>query len=161
MRECKHKDGTNCKVAEKLSGKPVSTRTEDACRVCSIVAKPRQVNRITETLAGINLESATTDKPQKKTQSARPKGEGAGTELHKILESLGITTKRDCKCLERAWQMNEMGPQWCRENVDTIISWLEHEAKRRKFRWLFRRFAAKLLVLQAIKSAEKQARRDA
>ena len=49
--------------------------------------------------------------------------------------------------------MNEQGPDWCEQNMDQILSWLEHEAKKRKMPFV--RFFAKMLVKRAIKKSRK------
>lgn len=54
-----------------------------------------------------------------------------GTELKRLL-SWAFISADGCDCETRAAIMDEQGPQWCRENMDTILDWLEGEAKVRK-----------------------------
>lgn len=79
-------------------------------------------------------------------------GSGPGTELKAIFAKLGIKT-----CFGCAWmvaKMNRKGPQWCRENIETIADWLREQAKKRG--WPFSRQAVKLLIRWAIHRSEKQ-----
>jgi len=49
---------------------------------------------------------------------------GPGTELVRILASLGITIMVDCPCKVRAAQMNAWGIDGCREHFNEIVGWL-------------------------------------
>jgi rubredoxin len=65
-------------------------------------------------------------------EQERAAAHGAGTQLHKLLKRLtgeGITAS--CGCKSHIATMNLNGPAWCRENVDTIVGWLEEEIERR------------------------------
>jgi hypothetical protein len=50
--------------------------------------------------------------------------------------------------------MNSRGIDWCQDNVITIVSWLEAEAKSQQL--LFSAAAAKLIVKLAIRRAKKK-----
>lgn len=60
-----------------------------------------------------------------------PSDQGVGSELEALLGSLWIKPIPGCKCPERARTMNEMGPQWCRDNIETISGWMREEANYR------------------------------
>jgi len=79
------------------------------------------------------------------------KNGGPGTELKKLLRLVGIKDKGGCRCNSRAREMDRQGADWCRENIDLIVSWLREEAKARKLP--FSAVATKLLVRIAIKKA--------
>ena len=79
---------------------------------------------------------------------------GVGTELKKVFRKLGIRITPECLCELRATRMDQMGSQWCLQNIELIIDWLEDEAERQAM--LFVRLAAKLLVKRAIRKARKQ-----
>lgn len=84
---------------------------------------------------------------------------GAGTELIKLLNHpawkfLGIRVSKTCKCTARAIEMNEWGTVRCRENVNTIVNWLEEEHRNQEIKLPFIRTVAKKMVLMAIKEAE-------
>ena len=81
--------------------------------------------------------------------------EGPGTELKNLLSMIGIKTTPDCSCNARAAKMNEMGIDWCRTNLSTIVSWLQEEANRRLLP--FSQFAARKVVQIAIMRAERKA----
>ena len=80
---------------------------------------------------------------------------GPGTELRKLLHHLGIQPKGfNCKCNEHAREMDRHGPDWCDANMDTILDWLEAEAKSRPIVGiLFSRTVARELVKLAIRRA--------
>lgn len=74
---------------------------------------------------------------------------GPGTFLSKMLEKIGINSSPTCSCKARAYKMNEMGADWCEQNLDMIVGWLREEATKRKLPFVD--FAGKLLVKRAIK----------
>lgn len=55
---------------------------------------------------------------------------GPGTELKKILATLGITHQPGCDCNAKAIQMDQWGVAGCRENFDTIVGWMRDGATR-------------------------------
>jgi len=81
---------------------------------------------------------------------------GPGKELKKLLSKLGIKADSGCKCSDRAKHMDYMeqtDPGWCERNIDTIVGWLEEEAKKRKLPFI--KTIAKMLVKRAIKNAQR------
>lgn len=80
-------------------------------------------------------------------------GEGSGTELKKLLKMIGITSSPTCGCNAKAKTMNEKGVEWCKNNIDIIVSWLKEEADKRGLP--FYTFIAKKLVKIAIGRAER------
>lgn len=89
-----------------------------------------------------------------KTIHAWPPGWGAGTELKKFLKMIGITATENCKCNARAITMDMNGAAWCKENIETILDWLQEEANKRKA--IFIRTGVRLIVNRCIKRAAKQ-----
>lgn len=80
---------------------------------------------------------------------------GPGTELANLLKTIGIDAKeKGCSCRSHAKRMDKEGPQWCRDNIETILGWLQTEAKKRKLPFI--KTAAKQVVLLAIRRAEKK-----
>lgn len=80
-------------------------------------------------------------------------GQGAGTELKKLLKLIGITASPTCGCNAKAKTMNDNGLEWCKNNTDTIVEWLKEEATKRNLP--FFSYGAKKLVKFAIHRAEK------
>ena len=79
---------------------------------------------------------------------------GPGTELSKLLKMIGINAKeKGCSCKSHAKRMDREGPQWCRDNIETVLRWLQTEAKKRKLPFV--KAAAKQAVLLAIRRAER------
>lgn len=81
--------------------------------------------------------------------------QGAGYELKKILSYMNITASPNCSCNQKARIMNENGTQWCRNNKDLILSWLEYEAKKRKLPFV-KFFGSKLIDLAISRAERKQ-----
>ena len=52
--------------------------------------------------------------------------------------------------------MDQEGPEWCRENLATIVEWMREEAKRRKIP--FFKPLVQAVVKKAIRSAEHKQR---
>ena len=48
---------------------------------------------------------------------------------------------------------NDKGPDWCEENMDTILSWLKEESTKRKLPYV--EFVAKSMVQRAIYKSRK------
>jgi hypothetical protein len=78
---------------------------------------------------------------------------GPGTILSKMLSKIGINSTPNCSCRRRAMEMNNRGPDWCAENIDTIVGWLREESEKRKLPFVD--FAGKLLIQRAIKVSRK------
>lgn len=78
---------------------------------------------------------------------------GPGTILSKMLSKIGIHSTPNCSCRRRAMEMNTRGPDWCAENMDTIVGWLREESEKRKLPFVD--FAGKLLIQRAIKVSRK------
>lgn len=76
-----------------------------------------------------------------------------GSELKKLLAKIGIRSSQNCSCNTRAKAMDNLGIEWCENNIETIINWLREEANNRKL--LFLDSVGKLLVNRAIKNAKR------
>jgi hypothetical protein len=80
---------------------------------------------------------------------------GPGSELTRILGNFWIRYTPGCKCEERASRMNQMGPAWCRENIELISKWLKEEAESRGLPYVD--WLGHQVILQAIAAAEAKA----
>jgi len=78
----------------------------------------------------------------------------AGTELKALLRFLGFTSTPTCPCNARAAEMDQRGCDWCEENIDTVVGWLEEQAKIRGLPFL--RAGGKLVVRRAIANARRK-----
>ena len=90
----------------------------------------------------------------------QPEG-GPGTELKKLLATIGITAAPTCSCNARAKRMDANGIEWCEEHLDEIVGWLREEhAKRRdagETRLPWTDFGATQLVKLACRRARAKA----
>lgn len=80
----------------------------------------------------------------------------AGAELKKLLRMVGITATPNCTCNSRAAHMDMMGCQWVKDNLDTVVGWLEEEAGERGLPFV--RAAGAALVNLAVRRAEAKSR---
>lgn len=78
---------------------------------------------------------------------------GPGTILHNMLKKIGIKSTENCSCISHAIVMNQNGSEWCENNIETILSWLETESKKRKIPFIKK--IAKLIVQRAINKSKK------
>lgn len=98
------------------------------------------------------------DDPATYLQSLLPKTlemhpNGPGSILSGMLSSLGIKSAPTCSCKRRALEMNAKGPDWCEQNLDQIVGWLEEEAKKRKLPFI--KTIAKMLVQRAVSKSRR------
>jgi len=79
--------------------------------------------------------------------------EGVGTELEKLFGNIKFASCGDCKRLRD--QMNNWGPEGCKERRDKILARLKANANKRKvLKALFSKTGAKLFLDQAINNCE-------
>jgi hypothetical protein len=98
----------------------------------------------------ITVDETHTAYPRRKIQV---KDKGTGTELKKLLSKIGIKASPTCSCNTRAKIMDENGIDWCAQNIETIVGWLQEEAEKRQLPFIA--IGAKLLVKRAIAAARK------
>ncbi len=79
------------------------------------------------------------------------KAAGPGTELKKLLYSVGIVAEKGCSCDGHAAEMNRQGVEWCAENIATIVGWMREEATKRGLPFI--EVAARWMVRKAIRRA--------
>lgn len=97
--------------------------------------------------------------PPPPPQTLEDSPNGPGTILSKMLSKIGIKSTPNCSCRRRAVEMNNRGPDWCAENIDTIVGWLREEAEKRKLPFVD--LAGKLLIQRAIKVSRKALKAEA
>ena len=56
------------------------------------------------------------------TQQSPPPANGPGTELKKILDSLGIQPIASCQCAAKQAEYNRNGVEWCKANREAILA---------------------------------------
>lgn len=79
--------------------------------------------------------------------------DGPGSILSNMFSYIGIVSSPNCSCKRHAIEMNQRGPDWCEENISTILGWLKEETKKRNLPFV--ESVAKLIVLRAIKLSRK------
>lgn len=77
---------------------------------------------------------------------------GPGTELTKLL-SYFTRKPSGCSCVAHAKQMDAWGPDKCEEERETILCWLEVEARKKKIPYF--RYLANIALTKAIANSRK------
>jgi hypothetical protein len=70
-----------------------------------------------------------------------------------MISSLGIKSTSNCSCRRHALEMNEKGPDWCDQNIPTILSWLKEESSKRNLPFI--EMVAKAMVQRAINKSRR------
>jgi hypothetical protein len=78
---------------------------------------------------------------------------GPGSILTGMISALGIKSTSTCSCRRHALQMNEEGPDWCEQNIDTILNWLKDESQKRSLPYV--ETVARVMVNRAINKSRK------
>ena len=103
------------------------------CRICGWQDRPHPRHpRSVPTVKNCTAKRLPLSSGVKPTGPAITRTPGAGTRLHRILKTItGEDIEPGCGCSSRIAEMNARGPEWCRENVGTIVDWLIEEIERR------------------------------
>lgn len=80
-------------------------------------------------------------------------GHGPGTELKKLLGTIGLVADENCQCNKRAKIMNIWGCDECERRTDEIVGWLRDEAAARGLPFVD--LAGRVLVKRAIANARR------
>lgn len=104
------------------------------------------------------LKAMMGDNPQDFLQKLFPRTleadpNGPGTILSGMISAMGIKSTPNCSCRRHALEMNQKGPDWCEENLGTILNWLEEESKKRNLPFV--RTVAKMIVQRAINKSRR------
>ena len=107
-------------------------------------------------LAGVI--GTTSEEIQAKLQANYPRTleqdpNGPGSILTGMISALGIKSTSTCSCRRHALQMNEEGPDWCEQNIDTILNWLKDESQKRSLPYV--ETVARVMVNRAINKSRK------
>jgi hypothetical protein len=76
---------------------------------------------------------------------------GPGTALKDSLARFGFKETEGCGCGAHAATMDKRGPDWCEENIETIVGWLRESAEKQRLP--FSAWLAKLFVKRAIRKS--------
>lgn len=78
---------------------------------------------------------------------------GPGTILSNMIATMGIKSTPTCSCRKHAIEMNTKGPEWCEQNMPTILAWLKEESAKRHLPFI--ESVASLIVKRAIKTSKR------
>jgi hypothetical protein len=112
----------------------------------------------TQAQAEAALKSRLGDNIQAGLQALFPKTleqnpNGPGSILTGMISTLGIKSSSSCSCRRHALEMNEKGPDWCDQNMETILSWLKEESQKRGLPYV--EMVAKAMVQRAINKSRR------
>jgi hypothetical protein len=101
---------------------------------------------------------STTEEIKETLQSLYPRTleqnpNGPGSILTGMISSLGIKSTSNCSCRRHALEMNDKGPDWCDQNMPTILSWLKEESAKRNLPYV--EMVAKAMVQRAINKSRR------
>ncbi len=136
-------------MASRIAGQPAATNPS-ACAFCLTLPDAMQRNRVTVSMALASVRNdqeasrrvlaANADAVQIETteQSAAAlaeivSGRGVGSHLWRLLSGLGIEHKQTCDCLSLARRMNDLGPECCRAERDSLAA--EMRANAGNYGW--------------------------
>lgn len=144
MTTCPHlRDDGVCSIAATLLPGVEPHANESACAFCSTKAsEPRAVNRATIgiTLLAIRKRSLPIEQvkqfirthvlteAENRLQSVK-NGRGVGSELWRLLESLGVRHTSTCSCIALAQQLNDWGHAGCRLARAEIVERMRNNAQ--------------------------------
>ena len=136
---CEQLQNGICRVATSLAGRDVSP-AESACKYCLSLERPAQINEVTvsQALAALRSDPDASSRvlaahgahlkrehPAAENSSrlqAIATGRGVGSELWRLLESVGVVHTPACPCLRLAEEMNRLGPPGCREQRAVLVA---------------------------------------
>lgn len=84
---------------------------------------------------------------------------GPGSILTNMISTMGIKSTPNCSCRRHAIEMNDKGPDWCEENMTTILGWLKEESVKRHLPYI--ESVASLIVKRAIKTSRRLIEQEA
>jgi hypothetical protein len=115
---CPNKDEERCLVVYQLTNIDFYPTAED-CSNCSKQNKPQALNDYTKAVSSELL-----------VEAGKPPlyyGQGPGTRLKNLIGWF-IETPPGCDCENRSQIMDAWGVKGCRNNLNTIINWLDEAA---------------------------------
>lgn len=83
---------------------------------------------------------------------------GPGSILSSMISTMGIKSTPNCSCRRHAIEMNTKGPEWCEQNMPTILGWLREESTKRHLPYI--ESVASLIVKRAIKTSKRLLRQQ-
>ena len=140
----------NCAIASDLAGQPVRPHFS-ACDFCSRADKAtpiQSLNSVTVSIALSNLDWASERAQQilaahghliAVPQGAGEEyqrlaeiesGHGVGSQIWRLLASLGVKHTATCHCLTLAERMNALGPDGCRQERPNLVAKMRANAKQ-------------------------------
>ncbi len=152
----KNKEKKYCELASNAQGWSVET-TPYYCSICLDSKEPKKLGN--EGIRIATRKAAEVNKKRLILSVEERIGEGAGSELHKMIPK--FIESKTCSCRDWAKKMNVWGPDKCEQNREQIVDKLVSESKKRAiFSWVpekaTRKVANNLLTVAINRAKEKE-----
>lgn len=168
---CEHRRADRCTISAALYEHHAPC-TDQACTVCQQQSTPRGLNAVTVSLAisgavhaqdraaadqliAAHRHLLTRDPRSPDAEAQRAKllqeiktGDGPGSQLHRLLGTLGIHPGTNCACLSLAKRMNDLGVPGCREHRQEIVDNIR--TRQDQYGWATRFKAAAAAVMTGV-----------
>jgi len=82
---------------------------------------------------------------------------GPGTSLKEMFSLLLLDAKPECLCHQRSNYLDILGYRWAMDNIETVVDWLEDEARNRSMPF-DRDVAMRLAIVAMGRGVERHAR---
>ena len=161
---CPFLDNNSCRLVSDLLGKacPVKPST---CVACLSTDRPSRINLVTIALAQ-KLTPSPRSTSEKKTASSLTSernsnilaldlnnpdlinqlGNGFGSRLHALISPF-LSEIEGCKCPGHRDILDIWTPQYIEKNIDRVVQWLAHEARKRSIPFSYIATRLSLLAL--------------
>jgi hypothetical protein len=140
---CPHLSDNSCDIAASLAGHLVIANPS-ACQYCTgLTESPQTINEVTVSLACGSVQGGTEafrsllaehghwlkrENVKQQRLEAILKANGPGSQLWRLLQSIGVEHTATCPCLDWAERMNAWGPKGCRLARAEIITHMQASA---------------------------------
>lgn len=151
--QCPFLANNNCGLVSELLNKPCPV-SESTCVACLSTDRPSRINLVT-----IGLAQKLTPPPRSTSernsnilafpldQSALDQlGNGFGSRLHALISPF-LSEIEGCRCPGHRDILDIWTPQYIEKNIDRVVQWLAHEARKRSIPFSYIATRLSLLAL--------------
>lgn len=152
---CQHHKNGRCEIASQHAGRAILV-TDGACQTCQKQNPPKDLNRVTASLAVSQMLQLGETPPNHLLELCVyvDPPNGVGTILKGLISWFPIPKKKSCgQCRSLERRMNMWGPDKCEQKIKFIVKKLSIAAARRKIP--FSAFLAEALVKKAIRNSRR------
>ncbi len=148
---CPFYSDNNCGLVSELLDKPCPV-SESTCVACLSTDRPSRINLVT-----IGLTQKLTPPPRSTSErnilafpldqsTLDQLGNGFGSRLHALISPF-LSEIEGCKCPGHRDILDIWTPQYIEKNIDRVVQWLAHEARKRSIPFSYIATRLSLLAL--------------